>query len=166
MSYLSSREEIDASRIGLWGDSMGQPNPQVFADPPLRTDFPPHHAEPMGAMLALLGALYEDRVHAVVARGCLLSYASILDAPAFYVPHDAIVPGWLEVGDVCDLAAALVPVPLRLEALVDGRNRLVDEQRLHVEFSLARRAYEKTPESLQLAPAIGDAGEWLASCLD
>jgi hypothetical protein len=166
ISYLSNRKDIDGSKVGLWGDSLGQTNPDVFVDPPLRTDFPPHHAEPMGAMVALLGALYDEQVQAVLARGGLISYKSILEGSAFYVPHDAIVPGWLEVGDVCDLAAALAPVPLRLEALVDGRNRLVDQQRLDTEFRSARLAYEKTRDSLQLAPGQVGAGEWLAGCLD
>ena len=166
ISYLSTRKDIDGSKVGLWGDSLGPTNPLMFVDPPLRTDFPPHHTEPMGSMLALLGALYEDRVEAVVARGGLLSYASILDAAAFYVPHGAIVPGWLEVGDVCDLAAALAPMPLRLESLADGRNRLVGQQRVEAEFSPARLAYEKTPESLLLAPPDVDVGEWLGGCLE
>jgi cephalosporin-C deacetylase-like acetyl esterase len=165
MSFLSSRKSIDESRIGLWGDSLGQTNPEVFVDPPLRTDFPPHHAEPMGAMLALLGALFEDRVHAVVARGGLLSYASILDAAAFYVPHDAIVPGWLEVGDVCDLAAALAPLPVNLEALVDGRNRLVRQKMLDSEFAPARLAYSPTPQYLRLTTQGANLADWLVRYL-
>jgi dienelactone hydrolase len=160
--YLSTRHDVDTSRLGLWGDSLGEVNPPEFVDPPLRTDLPPHHAEPMGTMLALLAALYEDNVQAVLARGGLVSYASILDASAFYVPHDAIVPGWLEIGDVSDLVAVLTPMPLRLQAFVDGRNRLVNRQRFVAEFSPAVAAYETRPDRLRLEDTCENAGEWLA----
>ena len=53
----------------------------------------PDQAEPLGGLLALLGGLFEDDVRAVAVRGGLVSYASLLDSPFFYVPHDAVVPG-------------------------------------------------------------------------
>jgi hypothetical protein len=52
-----------------------------------------------------------------------------------------------------------------LEALVDGRNRLVDQQRLDVEFAPARLMYAETPERLRLSPNGADAGEWMARYL-
>jgi len=164
--YLETRQDVDAARIGLWGDSFAPTNPDVFTDPPLRTAYPPYHAEPLGALLAVLGAIYEDNVKAVIARRGLTGYAAVLDAPAFYVPHDAIVPGALEAGDLCDLAAALAPLPLRLEGLVDGRNRAVGPEALSKAFASTRKAYASTPKRLLLSAEVrSDAGEWLAEAL-
>jgi hypothetical protein len=42
------------------------------------------------------------------------------------VPHDVIVPGALTAGDLCDVAAALAPRPLRIDHPVDGLNRAVE----------------------------------------
>ena len=57
-------------------------------------------------------------------RGGLASYRSVLDSPFCFVPFDAIVPGALTVSDLADVAAALAPRPVRIEASVDGWNRL------------------------------------------
>jgi hypothetical protein len=166
IQYLRARKDLDSSRIGLWGDSFAPVNPQTFVDPPLRTDHPPHLAEPIGALLALLAPLYEPNVKAVVARGGLASHAAILDAAAFYVPHDAVVPGATETGDLCDLAGALCPMPLRIERPVDGRNRSVGQDALVESYGPAQQTYASAPGRLVLkADAESDAGEWLAGQL-
>jgi len=164
--YLATRDDVDATRLGLWGDSFAPANPAEFVDPPLRINYPPYNAEPAGAILAILGALFEDNVKAVVARGCLTSYAAIMDAPAFYVPHDAVVPGALEVADIPDLAAALAPLPLRLESFVDGRNRPAGRESLDEALAGVRKAYATSPARLVVnAAAQRDAGTWLARVL-
>ncbi len=164
--YLATREDVDSSRLAVWGDSFAPANPAEFVDPPLRTRFTPPHAEPAGAMLAMLAGLFEDNVRAVVGRGCLTSYAAILDAPAFYVPHDAVVPAALTVSDLSDLAAALAPMPLRLEAFVDGRNRRADDGAISAAFAPARQSYDGSPEALRLsAETRFDAGTWLGQVL-
>jgi hypothetical protein len=78
-------------------------------------------AEPLGGVLALLGALFEDLVAAVAVRRGLIGYLSLLDDPFIYVPSDAIVPDSAACGDLSDIAAALAPRPV-LFGLVDGRN--------------------------------------------
>ena len=166
MRYLRSRRDINPSRMGLWGDSFAPVNPQAFTDPPLRTSRSPYHAEPLGALLAILGAVYEQDVKAIVARGGLTGYAAVLEAAAFYVPHDAIVPGLLETGDLCDLAGALAPLALRLEAMVDGRNRSVGHKAVAEVFAPTRQAYAASADRLVLmAEARSDAGQWLAQAL-
>jgi len=86
----------------------------------------------------------------------------MLAAPAFYVPHDAVVPGVLTIGDVADLAGALAPLPLRIETVVDGRNRRVGQEDLLQAFAPARRAYEPSGDRLILEPAASaDAVAWL-----
>lgn len=142
LDFLAKHEEIDAGRVALWGDSFAPVNPpdRVVAVP-LDADRLPDQAEPLGGLLALFGALYHDEVKAVYARGGLGGYLSVLDGPFCYVPHDAIVPGALTAGDLADVAAVLAPRPLRLEGLVDGRNRVPPSEQLDVLYGSARAAY-------------------------
>jgi hypothetical protein len=126
LRHLRSRGDLDARRVALWGDTFSPPNPKGRnLAVPLGVDDFPDLAEPLGGLLALFGALFEDDVRAVTVRGGLTGYHSILQSPFCYVPHDALVPGALSAGDLCDMAAALAPRPLRLEGLVDGLNREV-----------------------------------------
>jgi dienelactone hydrolase len=145
MAYLKTRADIDSSRIGLWGDSFETANPPAL----LLNEMPQwqigpqiqHHAEPLGGLLALLGALYQDEVRTIAVRGNLVSYSSILQSNFSYVPQDVIVPGILEVGDIPDIAAALAPSPMLLTGLVDGINRLVTQSELHEELQPVYEAY-------------------------
>src|SRR5262249_41682017 len=94
LRYLRSRPEVDPSRIGLWGDSFAPVNPDDRTlEVPLAAARLPDQAEPLGAALALFGALFEDGVRAVSARGGLAGYDTLLHSPFCYVPHDAVVPG-------------------------------------------------------------------------
>ncbi len=56
----------------------------------------PTLSEPLGGLLALLGGLYEDDVRAVLIRGGLSDYQSLLDSPFTYVPFDTAE--WLSAG--------------------------------------------------------------------
>lgn len=161
LAYLRERPEIDPQRIALWGDSFAPVNPpernlQVPWDAPKLPD----QSEPLGGLLALLGALYEDDVRAVYIRGGLVSYQSVLESPFLYLPHDAIVPGALKAGDLPDVARALGSRPLRLEHLVDGVNRRVSTEAM-------RDAYGASDAVLlhaQPSPA-DDVAAWLVSSL-
>jgi dienelactone hydrolase len=164
---LRIRDDIDGKRMALWGDSLAPVN---AADRdlkvPLDADKQPDLAEPLGGLLALLGALYEDDVRAVYVRGGLDGYRSVLNSPFVYVPHDVIVPGALTAGDLCDVAAALSPRPLRLEALVDGQNRRVKGDALEKTYAPARIAYGdgKPHSALRLAEepsSPADVARWL-----
>ncbi|HXX92604.1 MAG TPA: acetylxylan esterase, partial [Planctomycetota bacterium] len=101
LRYLRGRADVDPKRLALWGDSFSDPNPpdRPFAVP-LELDDAPRLGEPLGGLVTLLGALFEDEVVAVHVRGGLSSYRSILESPFVYIPHDAIVPGALLVGDL------------------------------------------------------------------
>jgi hypothetical protein len=165
LKYLRTRKDIGAERIALWGDSLAPVNPaDRDLKVPLDADKQPDLAEPLGGLLALFGALYEDDVKAVHVRGGLDGYQSVLRSQFVHVPHDVIVPGALTVGDLCDVAAALAPRPLRLEGLVDGLDRAVRSEALARTYRPARAAYRaaKVEGSLQLAdesPAA--AARWL-----
>jgi hypothetical protein len=126
----------------LWGDSFAPVNPSDRnLAVPWDAERLPDQAEPLGGLLALFGALFEDQVQAVYAQGGLAGYHSLLQSPFCYVPHDAVVPGALTAGDLGDVAAALAPRPLRLGGLVDGRNRLVPADSLAKTFAPAQAAY-------------------------
>src|SRR5207245_8311660 len=115
LRYLRTRPDLDASRSGVWGDSFASVNAQDRnLAVPLEADPFPHLAEPLGGLLALLTALYEDDIRAVALQGGLVGYRSVLDSPFCYVPHDVLVPSVLRVGDLCDLSAAVAPRPVRL----------------------------------------------------
>jgi dienelactone hydrolase len=155
MCYLRTRNDLKAHHLALWGDSFAPVNPpDRNLAVPLEVDPYPDIAEPLGGLLALLAALFEDDIRAVYVRGGLASYASLLHSPFCYVPHDALVPGAVAAGDLGDVAAALAPKPLRLEGMVDGLNREVRPDALAKAFEEARRAYrsEKAEVALQLGP--------------
>lgn len=143
--YLRQRRDVDGTRIGLWGESLVPVNSgrMLLDELPLWQAGPQiqQQGEPLGGLLALLGSLYEPDVRTVAVRGGLASYASILDDAFAYVPADAIVPGFLEVGDLVDVEAALAPRPVFLEDLIDGKDRLIPERSLRDQLQPAYEAY-------------------------
>jgi dienelactone hydrolase len=165
LRYLRGRRDL-AERVALWGDSFAPVNARDRnLAVPLDADLP-DQAEPAGGLLALLGALYEDTVAAVYVRGGLTGYEALLTSPFCYVPADVVVPGALTAGDLCDVAAALAPRPLRLEGLVDGLNRRAPVAEAVHALSPARAAYRAAgaAEALRIdeaAPADSPASHWL-----
>src|SRR5262249_33191361 len=110
--YLSGRTDLDPLRVALWGDSFAPVNShESNLAVPLDANRLPDPAEPLGGLLSLLSALFDEDIRAVYARGGLASFRSLLDSPFCYVPHDAIIPGALTAGDMNDVAAALAPRP-------------------------------------------------------
>lgn len=167
LRYLRARGEMDTENMALWGDSFAPTNPPNFSDPLMGEGESPHQSEPLGGMLALFGALYEESVRAIVARGMIAGYGSALRDRFCYVPHDAIVPGALTAGDLCDVAAALAPRPLRLEALVDGRNCPMLAQEVRRVFEPALQAYRAATDKLSLMPELrNDLAAWLVKSLN
>jgi cephalosporin-C deacetylase-like acetyl esterase len=152
MAYLRKRPEFDSSRMAYWGDSFAPVNPErVPLDEMQGWRIGPyiqHQAEPLGGLLALLGALYEDGLRAVALRAGLVNYLSILDDAFAYVPEDVVVPGIVAAGDLPDVAAALAPCPLLLEGLVDAKNRVVSEPALRSAISPAYESYRTSPSRL------------------
>jgi cephalosporin-C deacetylase-like acetyl esterase len=142
LRYLRTRADVAPGRVALWGDSLAPPNPtDRNLAVPLEVDPFPDQAEPLGELLALFGALYEDDIRVVSIRGGLVSYHSLLQSPFCYVPHDALVPAALTVGDLADVASALAPRPLRLAGMVDGLNRPVPAEVLEKQLATVQAAY-------------------------
>jgi cephalosporin-C deacetylase-like acetyl esterase len=159
LRYLRGRSDLDAARLALWGESFAPANPpgQKVAVP-YEADPAPGLADPLGDLLALLGALFEDDVRAVGARGGLAGYQTMLQSPFVYVPADCAVPGALTAGDLCDVVGALAPRPLRLVGLVDGLNRTLKADALATIYEPARTAYRSVgaANQLRLEPAASD----------
>lgn len=140
--YLRGRDDLDARRLAIWGDSFAPTNPgNLTLAIPLEVDPFPNMAEPLGGLLALFAALFEDGIRAVYVRGGLTGYDALLHSPFCYVPHDALVPGALTAGDLIDVAASLAPRPLRVEGLIDGLNREVSGEEAAKAYELTRNAY-------------------------
>jgi hypothetical protein len=158
LQYLRGRSEVDPARIALWGDSFAPANPDGRdLAVPLDAEKLPDQAEPLGGLLALLGALFDDQVQAVYVHGGLVGYQSVLQSPFVYIPHDVVVPGALMAGDLCDVAAALAPRPLRLEGLVDGLNRRVPAAAVRKVYEPARDAYRlaAVPDGIHIGEGEG-----------
>ena len=165
LNYLRKRDDIGADRLALWGDSFAAVNADDFrAAVPMDAEKFPELSEPLGGLLALLGNLYELDVHAVLARGTLAGFGSVLESQFCYLPHDVIVPGAMGIGDFDLLAMSGAIREVRLESLVDGLNRRVSTKRLHEYFPLIH-SYEKGRESPILSEEPRDAPKWLLEIL-
>ncbi len=127
--WLSNRSDIDPKAIALWGDSFSEPNITDFKfdQSPGQQPGPvqQRQAEPVGSLIAMLTALFEENVNAIACRGGLLSFSSVLEENFCHIPQDVIVPGFLEVTDLEDIVSALAPRPVLLAELVNGLNKKV-----------------------------------------
>jgi dienelactone hydrolase len=142
LRYLRGRGDLEARRLALWGDSFAPANPpDRNMTVPLEVDPFPALAEPLGGLLALFGAFFEDEVHVVHIRGGLASYDALLHSSFCYVPYDALVPGALTAGDLSDVASVLAPRALCLEGLVDGLNHEVPPETVARIYEPAHSAY-------------------------
>ena len=169
--YLKLHKQLDVKRLALWGDTFTSPlDAEDVWKIPHGVDDRPAPLEPLGGLLALLGALYEDDVRAVFTHGSLASLTSTLASPFCYLPHDAIVPGVLQSGDLADLAAALAPRPFRQCAMVDGINRRMARLPMEKAYDPTRSAYRtaKAEGALTLEPnppSPNDLARWFATHL-
>jgi dienelactone hydrolase len=162
LGYMRERADVDSKRIALWGDSFTPVNSVMTNfQVPHAVEGWPTHCEPLGGLLGLLGALYEDDIRAVFISGGLASYHSVLTHFAVLVPHDASVPGALTAGDLCDLAGALAPRPLHLENMVDHMNRPTTAGDLKKAYIPAIQGYSATPRALTFADQRSSAATWL-----
>jgi dienelactone hydrolase len=171
LRYLRGRADVDRGAIALWGDSFSSTNPAgATLDVPWDAEKLPQQSEPLGGLLALFGALFEDDVQAVSVSGTLASYQSLLDSLFCYTPHDVLVPGSVTAGDLVDVTTVLAPRPLRLERLVDGRNRPLTGKDVEKTFEPAVMAYTAVGARQRLVLETADkrdrnAAKWLLGLL-
>lgn len=168
LGWLRSRDDIDGARIALWGESFAPVNPPgTNFKIPRRVSTNVQQSEPAGALLALLGALYDDDVAAVYAAGGLGEFRSVLTNQIVFIPHDVLVPGMVNAGDMCDLAAAVAPRPLRLAALVDQFNQSLPADAAQQCYARTAAAYQRAnaANSFTIADGAASPAEWLAAQL-
>ncbi len=146
--YIKTRRDFDSKQIALWGDSFAQANQgDIWVDELQRRPGSPqiqHFSSPLGAHLALLTALFHNEICAVATSGGLVGYLSVLDNNFTYTPPDISVPEILKVGDICDICANIAPKPLLIEKFVDGRNFVVEDERLQEEMDIVKKSYQKS----------------------
>ncbi|MCC6447007.1 MAG: acetylxylan esterase [Armatimonadetes bacterium] len=163
--WLETLEEIESDRLALWGDSPAEPNPPGLTDPLIGEGETPRYAEPLGGLLAVLGALYEESVQAVSASGLMAGYRSALDEAYCYLPLDCIVPGALAAGDLGPAIASLFPRPVRIERPVDGRNIPASDVVADRFLAPAHQVYAVLPERLALSDDPENCAGWLVRTL-
>jgi dienelactone hydrolase len=136
-------------KVALWGDSFAPANDKsTRLNVPYDVNEVPKQGEPLGGMLALLTPFVSDvPIAGVYVHGGLVRYASLLDSPFLYIPHDAIEPGFLAHADFDDLAARLAPRAVKLEALIDGRNVVVEDAALGGVYARAAQAHAAAKSS-------------------
>jgi hypothetical protein len=163
VDWLRTHDAIDGERIAIWGDSFAPVNPSdQNVAVPLGVDAAPRQSEPLGAMLSLLGGLFDSRVKAVLSQGGLVSLRSVLSDQFVYVPHDVIVPGALTAGDLAAIAAALDGTPVRIEGVVDGANRQASDVSVQSEWE---RVMQRGSSVVVSAERSNDYIEWLIDSL-
>jgi hypothetical protein len=171
LAYLGQRPDLNGASLALWGESLMPLNGTqlVLDELPLWQVGPQiqQQGEPLGGLLAVLGALYSPSVQAIAVRNGLAGYASILDSAFDYIPADVTVPGFLEVGDLADVEATLSPMPMLLEDLIDAKDRLVPEGDLRSQLQPLHDAYGKNPANLSVRSGQDGShvSEWLVSHL-
>jgi hypothetical protein len=170
LNYLRARESLRGARIAVWGESFAAQNPTHLYLDEVEYESGPQvqrRADPTGAHVALLTALYEDDVQAVAARGGLAGYLSVLENAFTYIPMDVVILGVLKAGDIADIAGALAPRPVVLADLVDGRNVPVQAGKLEKALAPARDTYGDAGASKRLSVTgkMEDVAGWLISQL-
>jgi dienelactone hydrolase len=167
--YLRGRSDIAGRRIGIWGDAFVPANSRDLFLDELQWESGPqiqYHAEPLGAHLALLAALYEEDVRAVVAHRGLAGYISVLENAFAYVPTDIIVPSILKIGDIPDITAGLSPRPVTLAGCVNGRNVQLTANELDRALAPAIEQYKSSSDLIiRPAPIESDVTSWLVARL-
>jgi hypothetical protein len=165
LAWLRTCEMLDAQRLAVWGDSPAKVNSaETRIRMPHRIDGQPNQSEPLGGLLAMLLALYEDDVRAVYASGGLCDFRSVLGSQFVLIPHDVVIPGVAATCDLPDLAAALAPLPLRLEATVDENNRPQSPEATAKCYRATTAAYAAAAEKFQISEPRTSAA-WLLSAL-
>ena len=163
IGYMRERDDIDAHKIALWGESFAPLNLE-HADfrVPRRIDSRPHDVEPLGGLLALLTALYEDDVSAVYIHRGLAEFQDVLQSPFVYAPLDSVIPGLLDHADIPDLAAVIAPRPLCFSGTVDAFNRPLSESKARKAFQRVKSTYQraKSDDRLTIAEKVSPS-DWL-----
>ena len=167
VKYLRTRKDLAPRGFALWGDSFAALNTaNTDFQVPKRVSGRPAFSEPLGGLLVMLAALFEDDVTAVYTHGSLSGFLDAVTSPYVYIPHDVVVPGVLTKGDLTDLAAALAPCPMRLDGVVDGLNRTLALDVARSIYQPAISAYRSNAATIVLTADRSNVAQWLLNAAD
>ena len=100
VDYLSTRPDIDAKRISVRGRDMG-------------------------ALLVVLAAAIDPRIHSVTADHLLVSFQSLIDGDLYAHRFGAIIPGVLRDFDIPNVVEAIAPRKVEILSTVDQLQRVI-----------------------------------------
>ena len=138
----------------LWGDSPcnALPISTNFNLPRDDDSILPMQPEPLGGLLALFSALFNDDVKAINIKGGLASYASTLKHHLVQIPHETLIPGIFNMGDISLLINALGSRTIFLDQMVDGLNIEVAGTKLE-QLIMNNAKERKLPNNIHLGEA-------------
>lgn len=125
LRHLRSRSDVDATRLALWGDSFAPLNEPGFTDP-LLGEGTARLGEPAGGALALLGAVFEPDVRALLSCRSLVSPRLLLESRYTHMPHDTVVPGSARAPELLFIATTLPAESVRTAEPIGPRNLAMD----------------------------------------
>jgi hypothetical protein len=154
IAWLRKESSPALPRFLMWGDSP-------FNALPISTNFNlprdddsilPMQPEPLGGLLALFSALFNDDVKVITIKGGLASYASTLKHHLVQIPHETLIPGIFNMGDISLLINALGSRTIFLDQMVDGLNLEVTETNLE-QLIMNNTKERKLPNNIHLGEA-------------
>ena len=129
VDVLAAREDVDATKIVLWGDSTA-------------------------ALTALLATGLDERISGAVCDRLLASYRSVA---SLSLPTEVFIPQILNYADIPQIAALIAPRSLNLVNPVNGENEPLPEETFNIAFGWTRDVYELLRAESQLTITSGEA---------
>lgn len=154
LEWLKKESAHPSPQFLLWGDSPSNtiPHNTNFNLPRDDDSIFPLQPEPLGGMLSLFSALFNDGVKAIIIKGGLASFASALNHHLVQIPHETVIPGIFSMGDIPLLINSLGTRRIFLDQMVDGLNREVAGTNLE-QLIMNTTKEEKLPNNIHLGEA-------------
>jgi hypothetical protein len=139
VDFLVQRRDVEASRVAVAGRGRG-------------------------AVVALLAALFDDRIRSVAAEELLATWVfpeEFVDIGLSY-----FIPRMLTVGDIEHLVACVAPRRLVILNPVDGRHRMLDVPSARRAVPFAAAVYERFGHAARLETKVVDGQDSAAALAD
>jgi len=151
IAWLRKESSPAIPQFILWADSPSNALPisTNFNLPRDDDSVLPIQPEPLGGLLALFSALFNDDVKAITIKGGLASYGSTLKHHLVQIPYETLIPGVFNMGDISLLINALGSRTIFLDQMVDGLNLEVAETKLE-QLIMNNTKEKKLPNNIHL----------------
>jgi len=137
VDVLARREDLDATRILLWGEGTA-------------------------ALAALFATGLDERLSGVACDKLLASYRAVA---SFSLPTEVFIPQILNYADIPQIAALIAPRSLYIANPVNGANEPVPDETLNTAFSATRDVYELLKAESELTVTSGKAEDYVRGAL-